>query len=318
MRLDTMLEAKKLTKNYGDFCAVDALDFKADRGKIVGLIGPNGAGKSTTIRMIMNILDVDSGEIILDGQKFTASDSDKIGYLPEERGLYKKQKVIDVLYFLAELKGCSKKDALPKIDYWLERFNLLEWKDKKVDALSKGMAQKIQFVSTIVHEPQILFLDEPFSGLDPVSSDELLSVMNELKNAGRIILFSTHVMEQAERVCDQIIMLDRGKKILDGSVSQIKKQQGSDSFSIRLDGDASFIEELSIVDRFSLKEKESCLVSLKTGTDANDLFSVIASESKKQNKTIESITRNEPSLHDIFVKIAGKSIDESGDVKNEK
>lgn len=308
-----MLEAKKLTKNYGSFCAVDALDFKAEQGKIVGLIGPNGAGKSTTIRMIMNILEQDSGEILLDGQIFTASDSDKIGYLPEERGLYKKEKLIDVLCYLAELKSVSKKDALPKIDYWLERFGLSEWKNKKIDSLSKGMAQKLQFISTIVHDPQILFLDEPFSGLDPVSSDELLSVMNELKSSGRIILFSTHVMEQAEKICDQIIMLDKGKKILDGSLAQIKKQHGSDTYAITLDADVSFIKDIELVERFTKKEEKTCIISLKNQITANELFSTLAQEAEKHSCSIISISKNEPSLHDIFIKLAKKTINESGE-----
>lgn len=313
-----MLEVKKLTKNYGSFCALDSLDFQAERGKIVGLIGPNGAGKSTTIRMIMNILDIDSGEILLDGSAFTASDSDKIGYLPEERGLYKKEKVIDVMYYLAALKGCSMQDALPKIDYWLERFNLKEWKHKKIDALSKGMAQKIQFITTIVHEPQILFLDEPFSGLDPVSSDELLSIMQELKNAGRIVLFSTHVMEQAERVCDHIIMLDKGKKILDGTVKQIKKEHGSDSYAIRVEGDISFVENLSIVEKCTKKDNDSCIVFPKPGIDVNEFFQTILNEAKNNNLVLQTITRNEPSLHDIFVKRAGKVISETGEAHDAK
>ncbi len=299
-----VLSLRGVTKKYGDFCAVDKLDFDAPEGQIVGLIGPNGAGKSTTIRMIMNILECDEGEISLDGKKFTADDSNIIGYLPEERGLYKKQKVVDVLLYLAELKGCSKQDALPKIDYWLKRFDLLEWKNKKIDSLSKGMAQKIQFISTIVHDPQILFLDEPFSGLDPVSADELLSIMNELKQSGRILLFSTHVMEQAEKICDQIIMLNHGKKILDGSMQKIRTQYGKNSITIDFSGDASAISDLSVVESVQFSGS-SCTVVLHNGSTVNDLFKSLSSLITQNKFSLRSIKVDEPSLHSIFVKLAG-------------
>ena len=299
-----MLSLRGVTKKYGDFCAVDKLDFDAPAGQIVGLIGPNGAGKSTTIRMIMNIIDCDEGEILLDGKKFTAEDSNIIGYLPEERGLYKKEKVVDVLLYLAELKGCTKANALPKIDYWLKRFDLFEWKDKKVDTLSKGMAQKIQFISTIVHEPKILFLDEPFTGLDTVSADELLSIMNELKQSGRILLFSTHVMEQAEKICDQIIMLNHGKKILDGSMQSIRAQYGKNTITIDYSGDASSISELSIVESIQ-HSGNTCSVLLKNGASVNDMFVMLAQIIEQGKFSLHSIKVDEPSLHSIFIKLAG-------------
>ena len=304
-----MLSLKGVTKKYGDFCAVDKLDFDAPAGQIIGLIGPNGAGKSTTIRMIMNILECDEGEISLDGKPFTAEDLNRIGYLPEERGLYKKQKVVDVLVYLAELKGCTKKEILPKIDYWLKRFDLLEWKDKKIDTLSKGMTQKIQFISTIVHDPQILFFDEPFSGLDPVSSDELLSIMNELKQAGRILLFSTHVMEQAEKICDQIIMLNKGKKILDGSIQKIREKYGKHTISIDYTGNSEDISSLPIIDTFQHSGSSSCSITLKAGFTSNDLFTAIVDLIQKGNFTLRSIKIGEPSLHSIFIKLAGSSND---------
>ena len=304
-----MLSLRGVTKKYGDFYAVDKLDFDAPAGQIVGLIGPNGAGKSTTIRMIMNILECDEGEILLDGKKFTADDSNIIGYLPEERGLYKKQKVVDVLVYLAELKGCTKQEALPKIDYWLKRFDLMEWKDKKIDSLSKGMAQKIQFVSTIIHDPQILFLDEPFSGLDPVSADELLSIMNELKQSGRILLFSTHVMEQAEKICDQIIMLNHGKKILDGSMQKIRTQYGKNTITIDYSGDASSISDLPVVESVQ-HSGNTCSVVLKNGSSVDELFTSLTPLIAQGKFSLRSIKVDEPSLHSIFVKLAGHDFEE--------
>jgi len=302
-----MLQVSHVTKKYGSFTAVDDLSFSATPGKIYGLIGPNGAGKSTTIRMIMNILSPDSGSIELDGKPFSAEDSNRIGYLPEERGLYKKQKLNEVLLYLAALKGCSSRVAQVQIDYWLSRFDILEWKDKKVDTLSKGMAQKAQFTATILHNPDIVFLDEPFSGLDPVSADDLLAIVRELKDKGKLILFSTHVMEQAEKICDHIIMLNGGKKILDGDLGEIRKRHGKNTVTVRFSSydalpgiDLSCAEFLSSLPMVAAVSEDGLAysVTLATGFDSDSLLVALAGKAR-----IDSFAVNEPSLHSVFVDI---------------
>lgn len=295
-----MLRVTDVSKTYGEFTAVSDLSFTASRGKIFGLIGPNGAGKSTTIRMIMNILVPDSGSIELDGRAFAEEDRNRIGYLPEERGLYKKQKLNEVLLYLAALKGCPASVAQGRIDSWLARFDLLEWKNKKINALSKGMSQKIQFISTIVHDPDVLFLDEPFSGLDPVSADELLVIIRELKDQGKLVLFSTHVMEQAEKVCDHIIMLNKGKKILDGDIREIQKAHGLNRVALSFADDtvgASFLESLETVGSVQ-QEGRGFLVTLAPGAESDSLFASLAGKTR-----VRSFVVNEPSLHEIFVNL---------------
>ena len=301
-----MLELKNVSKSYGsDFFAVKDLSFTAEEGAVVGVIGPNGAGKSTTIRMIMDIIKPDSGTITLGGKPFTSEDKDKIGYLPEERGLYKKEKVSDVLRYLAALKGVSKADADARMDKWLARFDLSEWKNKKIDSLSKGMAQKIQFISTVMHDPKLIFLDEPFSGLDPVSSDELLAVIKELKQEGRIIMFSTHVMEVAERICDHIVMLNHGQKILDGNLAQIRKEYGNNSVTVECKGNADFLKSLAGVKSVQESGSEYTL-TLDNNVDGKELFATVATKAKENDCTVSRYMVNEPSLHAVFVSIAGK------------
>ncbi|MCR5454958.1 MAG: ATP-binding cassette domain-containing protein [Bacteroidales bacterium] len=300
-----MLQLNNITKSYGSFRAVDDLSFSAEEGKIVGIIGPNGAGKSTTIRLIMNILKPDSGEILYDGHPYSERDSDQIGYLPEERGLYKKQKVSEMLHYLGSLKGLDYANCEAQIDHWLARFGLSEWKNKKIDALSKGMSQKIQFISSVMHSPKILFLDEPFSGLDPVSSDQLLAVIKEMKDQGRIVLFSTHVMETAEIVCDHIIMLNHGKKILDGSIHDIRREFGSNTLTLDISGDHSFLSDIkSIVD---VSERGNSLnITFQKDADINALMVDIVNKAYQNGCSISSLKVDEPSLHSIFVGIAGQ------------
>ena len=305
-----MLQLNHITKNYGNFRAVDDLSFVAEEGKIIGIIGPNGAGKSTTIRMIMNILQPDGGEILVNGKPYSEDDSDQIGYLPEERGLYKKQKVSEMLHYLGSLKGMTKDDCERQIDYWLNRFGLSEWKDKKIEALSKGMSQKIQFISAVMHSPKILFLDEPFSGLDPVSSDQLLAVIREMKEQGRIVLFSTHVMETAEIICDHIIMLNHGKKILDGSIHEIRREYGSDTLTLDIAGDHSFLDGIESVAGVS-ERGHAINVAFKKGSDINALIQEIVNKAYQNGCTISSLKVDEPSLHSIFVSIAGNNNENS-------
>lgn len=312
-----MLQLNNITKSYGKFKAVDNLSFTAEEGKIIGLIGPNGAGKSTTIRLIMNILQPNSGEILINGHPYNDDDSDIIGYLPEERGLYKKQKVSDMLRYLGSLKGMTATDIETQIDFWLKRFGLSSWKDKKIDALSKGMSQKIQFISAIMHSPKIIFLDEPFSGLDPVSSDELLNVIKELKTQGRVILFSTHVMETAEIICDHIIMINHGKKILDGTLQEIRRQYGSDTITIDCSGNHSFISEIESVAGVTERGHE-LNISFKPGTDAKSLMAEIVTKALTNNCSISSIKVDEPSLHSIFVSIAAQNGEQLNQITENK
>lgn len=307
-----MLELKHVTKHYGDFCAVDDLSFTVKEGTIVGLIGHNGAGKSTTFRMIMDIIRPDNGSILLDGKPFSAEDTDKIGYLPEERGLYKKEKISKTLCYLAALKSVSKQDALNRIDQWLERFDMKEWKDKTVENLSKGMAQKIQFISSVLHDPKIIFLDEPFTGLDPVSADELLKVILELKKEGRIIVFSTHVMEQAERICDHIIMLNHGKKLLDGSLADIKKQFGNNSLTVEFapsekaapDAIDSVMKNTPNLQNLNISGNV-CNAVIEENADASVVLAQMTKLAAEKNLVIVNFKINEPDLHSIFVNLAG-------------
>ncbi len=213
---------RNVTKRFGDFTAVSELSLAVQPGRIFGLLGPNGAGKTTTIRMIVNIFAPDSGAIELFGKTISPATQDRIGYLPEERGLYKKMKVGDQLRFFAELKDISGKEADARIDRWLKRLKLSEWKAKKSSELSKGMQQKVQFITTVLHEPDLLILDEPFSGLDPVNVDLLKEIVLELKQAGKTIIFSTHQMEVAEKICDDICLINRSRKILEGSIRSVK------------------------------------------------------------------------------------------------
>ncbi len=305
-----MLQLKHITKNYGNYCAVKDLSFSAEEGKILGLIGPNGAGKSTTIRMIMNILKPDNGEILINQKPFEDSDNDRIGYLPEERGLYKKQKVVDMLNYLGALKNLKKEQCSQQIDFWLQKFGLMDWKNKKIETLSKGMSQKIQFIASVIHSPDILFLDEPFSGLDPVSSDELLSQIKELKNQGRIILFSTHVMETAELICDHIVMLNKGEKILDGTISDIKRQFGSNTMIICCSGKTDFFKTIPHITNISERGHEWNL-TFQNQININELIAEIANQALMNNCKISSLRIDEPSLHSIFVNIVGKKANEN-------
>ena len=224
-----MIELQHISKQYGSLHAVEDLSLHAHKGEIFGLLGPNGAGKSTTIRMIMNIIAPDSGNILFDGAPIADSIKDNIGYLPEERGLYKKSKVNDLLMYLGRLKGKNDDELASAIDMWLNQFSLQEWKHRKVEELSKGMAQKVQFISCVIHNPEILFLDEPFSGLDPVSTDFMRDTIVELAKKGTTILFSTHIMEQAEKICNRILLMNKGKSVIYGELDEIKQKLGHKS-----------------------------------------------------------------------------------------
>jgi ABC-2 type transport system ATP-binding protein len=291
-----IIELRQVTKNFGSLTAVDDLDLKVPMGTIYGFIGPNGSGKTTTIRMIMNILYPDQGTILLFGTRQRNQRLDHVGYLPEERGLYKKMKVYDVLKFHGELK--NGKNLKQEITYWLRKFDLTAWTDKKVEALSKGMAQKLQFIATVIDRPQVIILDEPFSGLDPVNSEILRETLLELQKSGATIIFSTHDMNMAEKMCDYIFMIHKGKKVLDGTLNDIQNQYGSDTIRIQTELGAGALEELKGIEKIS---DFGQVQEIRLNTQA-DSQTILAEIMKKSRVLRFEITR--PSLHDIFIRIA--------------
>ena len=289
-----------VTKRFGDFTAVDNLTMAVRPGRIYGLLGPNGAGKTTTIRMVVNITAPDSGRIELFGQRITPELQDRIGYLPEERGLYKKMKVVDQLRFFAELKGVSRDQREERIDEWLARVKLSEWKNKSTSQLSKGMQQKIQFLAAILHEPDLLILDEPFSGLDPISVDLLIEIILELKRSNKTIIFSTHQMEVAERICDDICLINRSHKVIEGSLRQIKEAYGHNGVALRAANSINVLQDKTLV--ASLKRhSDEVEVLLAPGADAQQLLHRLLAAGAKIGK-FEMI---EPSLNDIFIEKVG-------------
>jgi ABC-2 type transport system ATP-binding protein len=235
------LELRDVRKSYGDFVAVAGISLGIEPGWIGGLLGPNGAGKTTTLRMIMDIIAPDAGEVWLFGRPRRTADLRRIGYLPEERGLYRKMTVLDQLLFLGELRGLKRREALPKIERWLERVELAAWSKRKVEELSKGMQQKIQLIGTVLHEPDILVLDEPFSGLDPINQGLFKELLADYRAQGRTILFSTHGMEQAEKLCDHIGLISHGRLVLAGELSEIKRRLGGNSYRLQATGDLARI-----------------------------------------------------------------------------
>jgi ABC-2 type transport system ATP-binding protein len=287
--------------------AVDDVSFSIDEGKVFGLIGPNGAGKTTTIRMIMHIIIPDSGKIAVMGESNAHKITEMIGYLPEERGMYRKMKVIELLMFLTQLKSMPKKEARKSIDQWLERVELSDWKNKKVEELSKGMQQKIQFIGTMLHNPKLLILDEPFGGLDPINQNLVKDILLDLKSKGTTIIFSTHVMESAEKLCEEIFLVNKGKEVLNGKLSEIKKQFGRQNVYIEYDGDSRFLEEADHVLKVD-NYGNAAEIQLKKEGSAQALL--------KKSMTMAEIHRfeiREPSLHDIFIETIGEIKEEGGD-----
>ncbi|MBK8316440.1 MAG: ATP-binding cassette domain-containing protein [Acidobacteria bacterium] len=285
-----------VSKSYGDFVAVDNLSLEVRQGSIFGLLGPNGAGKSTTIRMIVNITMPDSGEIRLFGRQMNSSLQERVGYLPEDRGMYKKMKIGEQLAFFAELKGLSHETAQKRIDQWLGRIEMSEWKNKKWEELSKGMQQKIQFVSTILHSPELVILDEPFSGLDPVSAGLLKEIVQELRQQNKTIIFSTHLMEQAEELCDEICLINHGHKLLGGSVREIKRGFGWRYVAIDGDNLDDVLNNSPLVSKV-IDRRDHKDVTMAEGHDPQELLKYLVS-------TGANVTRFEmvaPSLNEIFI-----------------
>lgn len=294
------LEIEDITKRFGDFYAVKDLSLKIPQQTIFGLLGPNGAGKTTTIRMVMNIIIPDKGSIRVLNKKMDEAMKERIGYLPEDRGLYPKMKVGEHLYFLSELKGLRGQDARKRIDFWLERFDLTDWKLKKVEELSRGMQQKIQFIATVIHDPELIILDEPFSGLDPVNTKLFKDIMLEMKKNGRTIIFSTHRMEQVEMICDNICLINKAKMVLEGNLSHIKKQYGKNSVVLDYDGDASFIQSLPEIEKIDDYGK-FMEIKLKEQTDPQKLLNSLVGKIR-----ITKFEVMEPTLNAIFIEKVGE------------
>ena len=288
-------------KSFGDVHAVDNLSLNVPAGSIYGFLGPNGAGKTTTIRMIMNIIRPDSGRISIFGDHSVERVKTRIGYMPEERGLYRKMKVAQVLSFFGAIKGCNARDLARGVPQWLQRMELADWAGKKVEELSRGMHQKLQFAVTVINEPDLVILDEPFSGLDPVNQDLLRDIILAMRNAGKTIVFSTHVMHEAERLCDFILLLNKGKPILDGRLDQIRSQQKTHAVCVEVQGDTSFIENLPIVEKVQSQGKE-LEITLTENADPQQLLGHLVNRVRVLRFEIKV-----PSLHEIFVSLVKKS-----------
>ena len=290
------LRVENATKRYGDFTAVNDLSFEVKPGRVFGFLGPNGAGKTTTIRMIVGITAPDTGQIELFGEKVSPATQNRIGYLPEERGLYKKMKVQDQLRYFAALKDVSQKEADRRIDYWLDRMRLSEWKTKKTTDLSKGMSQKIQFISTVLHDPDLLILDEPFSGLDPVNVEFMIEVVAELKAQNKTIIFSTHLMSTAERLCDDIILINKSRKIIGGTIREVKASYGKNLIALRLVGGENVLRDAALVAEVTAHADEM-EIELAENADAQILLKRLIESGAK----ILKFEQVEPSLNDIFI-----------------
>ena len=295
------IEIENISKRFGDFYAVKHLSLNIPSGVIYSLLGPNGAGKTTTIRMVMNIIIPDEGAIEVLGEKMDDRMKSRVGYLPEDRGLYPKMRVGELLLFLAELKGLQKLEARHRIDDWLERFDLTDWKQKKVEALSRGMQQKIQFIATVIHQPDLIILDEPFSGLDPVNTKLLKDIMLEMKEQGRTIIFSTHRMEQVEMISDNICLINRAEMVLEGNLGEIKQQYGKNTVILDYDGDASFIKSLPEVAKIDDYGK-FMEIKMKERSDPQDLLDKSVGRIR-----INKFEVREPTLNAIFIDKVGET-----------
>jgi ABC-2 type transport system ATP-binding protein len=295
------IELNAVRKTYDHFVAVDDLSFHIEQGAVFGLLGPNGAGKTSTIRMMIGITAPDSGSINVFGQPFNRKALHRIGYLPEERGLYKKMKVLDQLIFLGELHGLPAASAREKAVSWCERLEISGWLEKKIEELSKGMQQKIQFAATLLHDPDFIIMDEPFGGLDPVNAALLKDVLLDLKKQGKTILFSTHRMDQVEKLCDSICLINRGKPVLQGQLKDIKAQYGKSNVQIEYDGDGAFLQQNNLVKTYN-NYGNYVEVRLAPGADSQQLLRMVAERSH-----VNKFEVMEPSLEEIFIEVVGKT-----------
>lgn len=293
--MSLVIDVQNVSKHFGKATAVNQVSFGVEKGQIFGLLGPNGAGKTTTIRMINHILNPDTGHISILGEAVSPKSQERIGYLPEERGLYKKMKVFDQLMYLAQLKGLSQTAAKTAIEFWLDRFEASSWKKKEVSELSKGMSQKIQFIATVAHDPEIYIFDEPFSGLDPINSEMLKEVILEEKNRGKTILFSTHRMEQVEQMCDDICLFNQGKAVLQGNLQSIKQSFGNNTVLLDFIGDSEFLNQLEGV-RINNRSTNFAEIRLLEGASPQHILEIAMKHAEIQRFEIV-----QPSLQDIFI-----------------
>ena len=298
-----ILQANNITKHYTAHTALDNVSVEIPRGSVYGLLGPNGAGKTTLIRVITRITLPDAGEVFFDGRKITDEDIFRIGYLPEERGLYKKMKVGEQAIFFARLRGLSRYEAVARLKVWFERFNLQEWWDRKVEDLSKGMAQKVQFIATVVHQPKLLIFDEPFSGFDPINANLLKQEILRLRDEGSTVIFSTHNMSSVEEICDHITLINRSHNILSGEVSEVRRRYGENIFSLRYRGDEQLLRGglARVAEVFPSAEADGGLSELKfrlsEGATMHD-----AIHTANEAVEIRSLEEVIPSMNDIFIR----------------
>jgi ABC-2 type transport system ATP-binding protein len=297
-----VLKIENVTKSYDKNVAVNDVSFEMPKGSIFGLLGPNGAGKTSLIRIITTITGADNGTVYLDGEKLNNQHPEQIGYMPEERGLYKKMKVGEHLLYLARLKGLSKEAAKNEINHWFEKFGIEDWWDKKVEELSKGMQQKIQFIATIIHKPKLLILDEPFSGLDPINTNLIKDEIDELHRNGTSIIFSTHRMEQVEEICEHIVLINAGRNVLEGKVKDIKNDFKENIFNVEFEGELpdNFADFAEIV----RQRGQSITVKLEEGIDSNELLRNLI----QQGVHITAFHEILPSLNEIFIKQVEASV----------
>jgi ABC-2 type transport system ATP-binding protein len=294
-----MLKIKNLRKEYDSVVAVDGVSMEVKRGELFGLLGPNGAGKTTTIRTVLNIIQPDSGEITFNGKPFTKEMWNIIGYLPEERGLYRKSKIINTILYFASLKGMSAKQAKPLVFYWLERFGLKNEGHRKIEELSKGNQQKVQLILSILHRPELLILDEPFTGLDPVNQILLKDILLELRQKNTAIVFSTHQMEQVEKMCDNICLINKGKPVLSGELYEIKKRYGTNSIHLEYEGDGDFLKDFNFIRRADIYQNYAELELTDISKSSELLASLNGRLSLRKFEIVE------PSLNSIFINVVG-------------
>jgi len=289
------LTIDSISKSFGHVEAVRSLSANLPAGCIYGFLGPNGAGKTTTIRMVMDIIHPDSGGVCVLGESSIDMVRDRIGYMPEERGLYRKMTVKNVIAYIGTIHGMEKAELDLEIPRWLEQMELADWADKKVEELSRGMQQKLQFIATVINDPELLILDEPFSGLDPINLDLLKDIMLKLRNEGKSVIFSTHMMEQAEKLCDYILLINKGEKVIDGTLEQVRSQYKSNTVLVELEGDGDFIQTLPMV-ATAKKEGRKVEVSLGVNTDPQEFLKAIVDKVR-----VHSFQVKAPSLHEIFI-----------------
>ncbi|MCB9308321.1 MAG: ATP-binding cassette domain-containing protein [Lewinellaceae bacterium] len=296
-----ILSIQNVVKTYGNYTAVDQVSFDVPKGSVFGLLGPNGAGKTSLIRMITTITGPDSGAIYLEGEKLNERTPEKIGYMPEERGLYKKMKVGDHLQYLAQLKGLTQEQAKKAIHYWFEKFGIEDWAPKKVEDLSKGMQQKIQFIATVIHQPRLLILDEPFTGLDPINTTLIKEEIARLNASGISIIFSTHRMEQVEEMCDHIVLINKGKNVLYGEVQDIKNQYKQNLYRVETQGDLP----ADFGDRFSVNAQENgaVVVQLDDEAKSNELLAYLIGKQVRITHFEEIL----PTFNEIFIRRVGET-----------